>query len=61
VFLCSILILESSLSLVEFRQMRPGVGGIRRKLDCLFLEGSRLFKVTKRPPRSGSALSYIKP
>lgn len=54
-----ILVLKLSLPLVQFRQMRPGVGRFRRKLDRLLLEGSGLLEVAEDRPSSRATLRYI--
>ena len=54
-----ILVFKLSLPLVQFRQMRPRIGGIGRKLDRLFLEGSGLFQVAESSPSSRATLRHI--
>jgi len=54
-----LLICHSPLPLIEFRQMRPGIGGVRIKLDCLFLERNGLSEVAQRSPNGGPSLGDI--
>jgi len=54
-----LLIGHASLPFIQFRQMRPGIGGVRIKLDCLLFERCGLCEIALRSPNRRSSLGYV--